>query len=231
MPVIVLAGIMIAASLIASSPAAAAKAHASVFGFCISNGPQTTPGYPLQCAAGVGGFPAPTGTLKLAASSYKGTLSTNTCSSISSCNFTYTPIGKGTEYRKDTIYVRYSGDDNYYSGTAKITIFVKPSPTPGLVLSCPESAVTGTEVPCDLQFQMHGPFVSNQHIDLKVATYKGTIVPTQCSTLFTNHCRVYYTPKGRGYDTRLDTITASFAGDLYNSPEKVTDKINVTAAP
>lgn len=226
-PMIVLAGIMIATSLIAASPAAAAKAQPSMFAFCVANGPQTTPGYPLQCSAGVGGFPAPTGTLKLAASSYKGLLSTKTCPSVTSCNFTYVPMGKGSDYRKDTIYVNYSGDANYYSGSTKIVIFVAKSPPAVLNFSCPASAQTGATAVCSLSFQLAGFSPSHRAIALSAPSYKGTVAPEACSPFFGN-CTVLYTPKGRAYDTRVDKITASYPGDLYNSPAKVTESIQIT---
>jgi len=229
-PLIILAGIMIGASLVAASPAAAAKAHASIFIFCFGPGqPQPSPGYPHSCQAAVQGQPAPTGTLKISAATYKGTLSTNTCSSLSSCQFTYTPKGKGSDYRKDTITLIYSGDSNYYSGRTSTKISVFASPPIGLSLGCHDSVPAGSTAFCSLSIQTHGPSQFG-NVTLKVPTYKGTVTPTQCST-FTSSCFVSYTPKGRGYATRVDTITASYAGDLYNSPAKVTEKIQVTAAP
>jgi hypothetical protein len=229
---IILAGLMIAASLIAASPAAAAKAHASIFVFCFTSGPNTTPGYPLQCQAQVTGTfdrPAPTGTLKISAATYKGTLSSNTCSSLTNCQFTYTPKGKGSDYRKDTITAIYSGDGNYYSGRSSIKISIAASPPARLQLTCPDSVQTGTTAFCGLSIQMNGPSQFG-YVALKAPTYKGTVAPPECNT-FMSFCPVYYTPKGRGYDARVDKITASYAGDLYNSPTKVTETIRVTAAP
>ena len=229
-PLIVLAGIMIAASIVAASPAAAAKAHASIFIFCFGPGqPQPTPGYPHSCQAAVQGQPAPTGTLKISAATYKGTLSTNTCSSLSSCQFTYTPKGKGSDYRKDTITLIYSGDSNYYSGRTSTKISVFASPPIRLTLSCSDSVQTDQTAFCNLSIQVNGPNQFGQ-VTLNAPTYKGTVTPQGCNT-FNSSCFVSYIPKGRGYDTRVDKITAAYAGDLYNSPAKVTETIRVTAAP
>ena len=226
---IALAGIMIAASLFAASPAAAAKADPFMYVVCFGNGPQATPGYALNCQAAVGGSPVPTGTLKISAASYKGTLSTNVCSSVTNCSFTYTPKGKGSDYRKDTITAIYSGDSNYYSGRASTKISIAASPPARLQLTCPDSVQTGTTAFCGLSIQMNGPSQFG-YVSLKAPTYKGTVAPPECST-FMSFCPVYYTPKGRGYDARVDKITASYAGDLYNSATKVTESIRVTAAP
>jgi hypothetical protein len=229
---IILAGLMIAASLIAASPAAAAKGHASVSVFCASFQQQATPGYALQCNAYVFGTidrPAPTGTLELSAASYKGTLSKSACSTPTNCQFTYTPKGKGSDYRKDTVTALYSGDSNYYSGRGSHKVPIHASPPARLQLSCPDSVQTGTTAFCGLSIQMNGPSQFG-HVSLKAPTYKGTVAPPECNT-FMSSCPVYYTPKGRGYDARVDKITASYAGDLYNSPTKVTETIRVTAAP
>ncbi len=229
-PMIVLAGTMIVASLLTAAPAAAAKAHASIFVFCFGSGqPKVTPGYPLFCQAGVQGQPTPTGTLKISAATYKGTLSTNTCTSVNFCQFTYTPKGKGSDYRKDTVTALYSGDSNYYSGRGSHKVPIHASPPARLQLSCPDSVQTGTTAFCGLSIQMNGPSQFG-HVSLKAPTYKGTVAPPECNT-FMSSCPVYYTPKGRGYDARVDKITASYAGDLYNSPTKVTETIRVTAAP
>jgi hypothetical protein len=229
-PMILLAGIMIVASLIAAAPAAAAKAHPSPLVICFTGFPASTPGYPIQCQAQVNGFGPPiTGTLKLSAASYKGSLSTNTCSSLASCPFQYTPKGKGSDHRKDTITAIYSGDGNYYSARSSVKISIAASPPLGLLLSCPDSTPSGTQVFCFLDLQVHGPTQFNS-VQLKVPTYKGTVAPTECGT-YNDYCLITYTPKGRGSDTRIDTITASYKGDLYNSPNKVTEEIHVTAAP
>ena len=230
-PMTILAGIMIAASLVAASPAAA-KTSPTVSVFCFGTGQPMTPGYPRFCQAfvfGDGQVP-PTGTLKLSAATYKGTLSQTSCSSVSNCTFTYTPKGKGSDYRKDTIYAIYSGDSNYYGGRGSTKVPVFKSPQPVLNLSCPESVQTGTTAFCNLSFQVHGPAQST-YIALSAPTYKGTVAPEECFTVFSSSCPVFYTPKGRGYDTRVDKITASHPGDLYNSPVKVTETIRVTAAP
>ena len=229
-PMIVLAGTMIVASLLTAAPAAAAKAHASIFVFCFGSGqPKVTPGYPLFCQAGVQGQPTPTGTLKISAATYKGTLSTNTCTSVNFCQFTYTPKGKGSDYRKDTVTALYSGDGNYYSGRASFKVSVFASPPMGLSLSCQDSVQTGATAFCNLSIQPNGPNQGGR-VTLKSLTYKGTVAPPDCHTFFSS-CPVFYTPKGRGYDSRVDKVTAAYAGDLFNSPATVVETIRVTAAP
>jgi hypothetical protein len=226
-PMIALAGVMIVAALLTAAPAAAAKGHASISFFCFSTG-QNTPGYPIGCQAAVNGLPAPTGALTISASSSKGTVNGG-CTFLSNCSFSYTPKGKGSAHRKDTITVRYSGDDHYYSARASTKIAVLASPPMGLQLSCPASTTTGSFAYCSLSIQPHG-FPGGNSVDVKVPSYKGAVTPAQCPA-FQGSCTVIFIPKGRGYDTRVDTITASYAGDLYNSPNKVTAKVHVGAAP
>jgi hypothetical protein len=123
-PMIVLVGIMSAASLITSSPAAAEPADVTVSCFDTS----TTPGVPVTCTSYVNGF-AYGGTLTFTVPTYKGTTSPTSCHySNNACYFTYTPKGRGTNTRKDTITATYSDDPYVETGKATTTIEVKPTP-------------------------------------------------------------------------------------------------------
>lgn len=232
-PMIVLAGIMIAASLIASSPASAAKTRPTVSVFCFGTGEPQTPGYARHCdlfVLGPSGAPQPTGTVKLSAAASKGTLSTTSCS-VGACHFTYTPKGTGSNTRKDTVTAAYSGDVNYSARRSSTKVQVLKSPPAQMTLSCQETVQAGASAFCTLSYQIAGSFETRQNIALTAPSYKGTVAPESCFTVFSSSCTHGYTPKGRGSDTRVDKITASYPGDVFNSPAKVTETIKVTPAP
>ena len=229
-PMIALVGALMVGSLFAAAPAAAAKIHPFVYVFC-EWAYQATPGTVLQCRAFVDGSAGTgTGTLKLSASSYKGTLSTKVCSSLSNCQFTYTPKGKGSDYRQDTVTAIYSGDDNYYGGRSSYKFPIVAPPPAYLGLICPTSIPSGTPADCYMAMDLNGPTQFGNVVTLKVPTYKGNLSRTECATS-QSFCVFTFTPKGTGTTRRVDTITASYAGDQYNSPTKATVEIKVTAAP
>jgi hypothetical protein len=231
-PLIVLAAIMIGASMVGASPAAAAKAEVNVFAFCNLGQPPTTPGFPVNCTVSVlpttSGGPAPTGSIKISAPKSRGSVSTTECNLSGSCFFSYTPKGKGSDRRVDSITAIYSGDDNYKSKRGKATVSVAAAPAAVITLSCPSSTPTGQLAFCFATWDLYGPDRPGV-VKFSAPAYKGTLGWTECSTHFSQGCGVTYTPKGKGSPTRVDTIKATYPADLYNSAGETSAQIHVTA--
>jgi hypothetical protein len=91
------------------------------------NGFSTTVGTPLSCSVNAysyGSGPPLTGTVTVSVASSKGAVTPTTCAVNVSCPISYTPQGRGSAYRKDTITATYSGDIRYLDekATAKIAV-------------------------------------------------------------------------------------------------------------
>jgi hypothetical protein len=177
-------------------------------------------------------FTAYGGTLTFTVPTYKGTTSPTSCHySNNACYFTYTPKGRGTNTRKDTITATYSDDPYVETGKATTTIEVKPTPplpVADVAVSCFATSTT-PGVPVTCTSYVNG-FAYGGTLTFTVPTYKGTTSPTSCH-YSNNACYFTYTPKGRGTNTRKDTITATYSDDPYVETGKATTTIEVKPTP
>lgn len=226
---LVLAGVALA------MPASAAKRIPSFAGGC--NPSTTTPGVAVACYTWVDSQlpddPAPTGTLKITAPSYKGTLSVTRCDAASFCDFGYLPKGAGSPTRKDTITVTYSGDTFWASRTLKIVVAVPAKLPTSFGASCDQQATTpGTALHCVAFVYTSSAAAPTPTgtLTFAVPSYKGSASPASCDVVTADgRCDFWYTPKGTGTTTRKDTITVSYSGDGFWASSRTAVVVQVHA--
>jgi hypothetical protein len=195
---------------------------------------ETTPGVSVECSVFVStGTPVPTGTVSLAASTFKGTLSRRSCpvaSSSDPCEFTYTPKGNGSATRTDKITVTYSGGSSYPKQVKTLSIAVKPKPIPLLGAECGDQTTPGVPVQCAVFVDPNGAGQPTGSVALAASSLKGTLSRKSCpATASTDPCEFTYTPKRTGSPTRVDNIRATYPGDARYQNVSIVEGVNVSA--
>jgi hypothetical protein len=157
------------------------------------------------------------------------------------CSVQYNPPGVGTTTRKDVITAQYlglrglGGDPKFRTASRQTTVSVtaagssKPKPT--IDLFCNDPIPAGTPGTCNVVLEDLTPddlfdsptgtvtFKSSRPKGMNAGNSSCTLVhstPTGIGQRPYSSCSMTYIPPDAGYPTRVDTITANYAGDADN---------------
>lgn len=165
------------------------------------------------------------------------------------CSVQYDPPGVGTTTRKDVITAQYlgirglGGDPKFRTASRQTTVGVTAAGSskekPNMELYCDDPIPAGTPGTCTVRLEDPTPddlfdspkgtvtFKSSRPKGMNAGNSSCTLVhqiPTGLGEFPYSRCTMSYTPPDAGYPTRVDTITATYAGDAEHG--SATDSFN-----